>query len=148
MLYRDLKPENLLYADESADSPIKIADFGLAKMKDPGSDEDQLALITPCGTPGYVAPEVLKNVEYDRSVDMWSMGVILYILLCGFPPFDEESTPKVGFLIIGGGGGLPAHVFFQILDSPAEDLLLNGAFLLYYRTYLLFFLPCPPPPSP
>jgi len=93
IVHRDLKPENLLVAEKkyTADSHIKVADFGLARVV---SDKDMMK--TACGTPGYVAPEVLKNKGYDSgAVDLWSAGVILYILLCGFPPFYEEEMPAL-----------------------------------------------------
>jgi len=84
--HRDLKPENLLLASESNDSQVKIADFGFAKrVFIPNS------LTTQCGTPGYVAPEILEGVPYDTKADMWSIGVILYILLGGYPPFIEKN---------------------------------------------------------
>uniref|UniRef100_A0A7S2I5N9 Protein kinase domain-containing protein n=1 Tax=Haptolina brevifila TaxID=156173 RepID=A0A7S2I5N9_9EUKA len=92
IVHRDLKPENILYKDTSDDSPIKLADFGLAREIAPGG----AMMKTACGTPGYVAPEILKNEGYDSpAVDMWSVGVILYILLCGFPPFYEEELPAL-----------------------------------------------------
>ena len=75
-----------MYADNTDDSDIKIGDFGLAKIV--SSDK---MMQTACGTPGYVAPEILKNTGYDKAVDMWSIGMILYILLSGFPPFYEED---------------------------------------------------------
>ncbi|KAM9386189.1 calcium/calmodulin-dependent protein kinase type IV-like [Pholidichthys leucotaenia] len=84
VVHRDLKPENLLYADLSLDAPLKIADFGLSKMVD-----DQVTMKTVCGTPGYCAPEILRGNAYGPEVDMWSVGVILYILLCGFEPFFD-----------------------------------------------------------
>jgi len=91
IVHRDLKPENILYATTAADAPIKVADFGLARVV---SGKEMMK--TACGTPGYVAPEVLKNKGYDSgAVDMWSTGVILYILLCGFPPFYEEELPAL-----------------------------------------------------
>ena len=91
IVHRDLKPENILYASPDDDAPIKIADFGLARLV---SSTDLMK--TACGTPGYVAPEVLQNKGYDSgAVDMWSAGVILYILLCGFPPFYEEELPAL-----------------------------------------------------
>jgi len=80
--HRDLKPENLLYTSKGEDAVLKLTDFGFAKeilVKD--------SLQTPCYTPYYVAPEVLGPEKYDRSCDIWSLGVIMYILLCGFPPF-------------------------------------------------------------
>uniref|UniRef100_A0A1A8QR39 Calcium/calmodulin-dependent protein kinase type IV n=1 Tax=Nothobranchius rachovii TaxID=451742 RepID=A0A1A8QR39_9TELE len=84
VVHRDLKPENLLYADLSLDASLKIADFGLSKIID-----DQVTMKTICGTPGYCAPEILRGNAYGPEVDMWSVGVILYILLCGFEPFFD-----------------------------------------------------------
>mmetsp|Transcript_63556 Transcript_63556/g.150594 ORF Transcript_63556/g.150594 Transcript_63556/m.150594 type:complete len:429 (+) Transcript_63556:3-1289(+) len=90
IVHRDLKPENFLLADNSADTVVKIADFGFATICKPGTVLDDV-----CGSPGYVAPEVIREKGYGLAADMWSMGVILYILLTGFPPFmadtDEES---------------------------------------------------------
>lgn len=84
--HRDLKPENLLLLSEDDDSEVKIADFGFAKrVFEPNS------LKTQCGTPGYVAPEILEGTPYDERADMWSVGVILYILLGGYPPFIEKT---------------------------------------------------------
>ena len=84
--HRDLKPENLLLLSEDDDSTVKIADFGFAKkVYSPQS------LTTQCGTPGYVAPEILEGIPYDNRADMWSVGVILYILLGGYPPFIENN---------------------------------------------------------
>merc|ERR1719197_2024220 len=91
IVHRDLKPENLLYSSPADDATIKVADFGLARLV---SGQDMMK--TACGTPGYVAPEILNNKGYDSSaVDLWSTGVILYILLCGFPPFYEEELPAL-----------------------------------------------------
>jgi len=94
IVHRDLKPENILFQTAAPDSPIKIADFGLAKLYQPTEEGDSLK--TLCGTPGYVAPEVLKNRNgYTPQCDMWSVGVILYILLCGYPPFQHEQQNKL-----------------------------------------------------
>ncbi|XP_077999896.1 MAP kinase-activated protein kinase 3-like [Glandiceps talaboti] len=79
--HRDIKPENLLYTDTSPNAILKLTDFGFAKIT------TNTMLQTPCYTPYYVAPEVLGPEKYDKSCDMWSLGVITYILLCGFPPF-------------------------------------------------------------
>ena len=95
--HRDLKPENLLLAyrhsdsNKQSDSDIKIADFGFAKVA-PLDDSCN----TMCGTPGYLAPEVIRKKKYGTQCDMWSMGVIVFILLGGYPPF-HGNCPKVIF---------------------------------------------------
>jgi calcium/calmodulin-dependent protein kinase I len=87
--HRDLKPENLLSAGDNDKEVIKIADFGFSK------NFGEEKLMTSCGSPGYVAPEVLTSESYDKSVDMWSVGVIIYILLCGYPPFYADNAPAL-----------------------------------------------------
>ena len=87
--HRDLKPENLLSSGSGEGEIIKIADFGFSK------NFGEEKLMTSCGSPGYVAPEVLTSESYDKSVDMWSVGVILYILLCGYPPFYADNAPAL-----------------------------------------------------
>eukprot|EP01035_Chromulina_nebulosa_P037969 gene37969-51277_t len=89
-VHRDLKPENLLLMSEKDDSSIKIADFGFAKRID-----ELAAKETACGTPGYVAPEILRGDKYGAEVDVWSMGVICYVLLAGYPPFYDEDQKKL-----------------------------------------------------
>lgn len=86
IVHRDLKPENLLLAGFEDDSHIKLADFGFAIQTD-----GYVSLKTQCGTPGYVAPEILSTQLYGKSVDMWSIGVITYILLGGYPPFHDDN---------------------------------------------------------
>ena len=88
-IHRDLKPENLLYETKNEHSIIKVSDFGLARFL-----EGNLAT-TACGTPGYVAPEVLHGMGYGQEVDWWSVGIILYIMLCGFPPFYEDDNAQL-----------------------------------------------------
>jgi serine/threonine protein kinase len=83
------EPENLLLIGEN-DSDIKIADFGFAKRCDKPN-----SLTTQCGTPGYVAPEILEGTPYDTRADMWSLGVIVYILLGGYPPFIEQNQREL-----------------------------------------------------
>nr|XP_034960895.1 calcium/calmodulin-dependent protein kinase type 1 [Zootoca vivipara] len=83
-------PENLLYYSLDEDSKIMISDFGLSKIEGSGS-----VMSTACGTPGYVAPEVLAQKPYSKAVDCWSIGVIAYILLCGYPPFYDENDTKL-----------------------------------------------------
>lgn len=86
IVHRDLKPENFLFLTEEEDSPIKIIDFGLSRH----NDANQGIMQTKVGTPYYVAPEVLRR-QYTKSCDIWSIGVITYILLCGYPPFYGDS---------------------------------------------------------
>ena len=96
--HRDLKPENLLYNDTEDDSVIKLCDFGFAKI-------DNSDLVTPQFTPYYASPQVLeaqkrykrdKTYTYSKSCDMWSLGVIIYILLCGYPPFYPSQPSRKG----------------------------------------------------
>lgn len=86
VVHRDLKPENLLYEDNSEDAKLKLADFGLSKIID-----NEVHMQTVCGTPGYCSPEILKGRKYGTPVDMWSVGVVTYILLCGYEPFYADA---------------------------------------------------------
>jgi len=87
IVHRDLKPENFLFLDKSEDSRLMIAGFGLSKVSTNGDD----VLMTACGTPEYVAPEVLEQTGYGKPADMWSIGVTAYTLLCGYTPFRGEG---------------------------------------------------------
>jgi len=118
IVHRDLKPENILYSTTAEDSPIKVADFGLARVI---SNKEMMK--TACGTPGYVAPEVLKNKGYDSgAVDMWSTGVILYILLCGFPPFYEEELPALFEQILHARYDFPSP-WWDNVSKEAKELV-------------------------
>ena len=86
IVHRDLKPENFVYVTTDQKSEMKLIDFGLAKH---GGDR----MFGRCGTSIYIAPEV-EYMRYDKMCDIWSLGVILYILLCGFPPFEEVNNQK------------------------------------------------------
>ena len=89
-VHRDLKPENFLFSTKSEDAVIKIIDFGLSRHDDTATK----IMNTKVGTPYYVAPEVL-NREYTKSCDIWSIGVITYILLCGYPPFYGDTDNQI-----------------------------------------------------
>jgi len=115
--HRDLKPENLLLRSEENDSEIKIADFGFAKkVLTPNS------LTTQCGTPGYVAPEILEGNAYDTKSDMWSLGVIVYILLGGYPPFIEQNQREL-FRKIRKGNYEFHEEYWGSVSSEAKDLI-------------------------
>jgi len=117
IVHRDLKPENLLLESKAPDARVKIADFGLSKIM-----EAQSVLQTACGTPGYVAPEVLIGEGYNQEVDVWSVGVIMYILLCGFPPFYADNNSKLFEKIMAGTYSFPSPYWDKISDS-AKDLI-------------------------
>jgi len=88
--HRDLKPQNILLKYKDDDSEIKLADFSFAcRVHTPQS------LTRRCGTPHYVSPEILKNIPYDQSTDMWSVGVILYVILCGYAPFSDDNQAQL-----------------------------------------------------
>jgi len=89
IMHRDLKPENFLFLDKRPDSPLKIIDFGLAARFQPGQ-----VMATKAGTPYYVAPQVLQG-KYGKECDLWSAGVIMYILLCGYPPFHGDNDAEI-----------------------------------------------------
>jgi protein serine kinase H len=94
--HRDLKPENLLYYHPGHDSKILITDFGLSAFRKAGDGY----MKTTCGTPEYIAPEILKRIPYSCQVDMWAVGVITYILLSGTMPFDDENRTRLYRLIL------------------------------------------------
>jgi len=118
VVHRDLKPENMLMTDESKEAAVKITDFGLSKI----TDGHSALMKTPCGTPGYIAPEVLHMKGYGREVDMWSIGVIVYILLCGFPPFYEEELPRLFATIMAGRYDFPSP-WWDTVSADAKDLV-------------------------
>ncbi|KAJ8258006.1 hypothetical protein GJAV_G00192090 [Gymnothorax javanicus] len=116
IVHRDLKPENLLYYSQDENSKIMISDFGLSKMQENG------IMRTACGTPGYVAPEVLAQKPYSKAVDCWSIGVITYILLCGYPPFYEETETRLFSKIMRAEYEFDSPFWDDISDS-AKDFI-------------------------
>ncbi|XP_032281456.1 calcium/calmodulin-dependent protein kinase type 1D isoform X3 [Phoca vitulina] len=119
IVHRDLKPENLLYYSQDEESKIMISDFGLSKMEGKGD-----VMSTACGTPGYVAPEVLAQKPYSKAVDCWSIGVIAYILLCGYPPFYDENDSKLFEQILKAEYEFDSPYWDDISDS-AKDFIRN-----------------------
>ncbi|KAF9146850.1 hypothetical protein BGX30_005060 [Mortierella sp. GBA39] len=147
VIHRDIKPENILFEDipiipsppgfkpsdeeEKKDEGIfqpgvggggigrvKIADFGLSKIV---WDEQTM---TPCGTVGYTAPEIVKDERYSKSVDMWAMGCVLYTLLCGFPPFYDESIQALTEKVARGQFTFLSPWWDEISDE-AKDLITH-----------------------
>lgn len=118
VMHRDLKPENILFVHESDASPIKLADFGLALEFAPGEKFSGTA-----GSVFYMAPEMLQG-EYSEEIDMWSAGVILYVLLSGMPPFWQATKQGILEEIQGGHVDFPPDPWGRISLS-AKDLILQ-----------------------
>jgi serum/glucocorticoid-regulated kinase 2 len=132
VVYRDLKPENILL-DYSGH--IALCDFGLCKMdmKDEDRTNSELhipkalrlaltSLIAFCGTPEYLAPELLLGQGYDKSVDWWTLGVLLYEMLTGLPPYYDENTNEMYRKILSEPLHFPGP---EIVPGPAKDLLIG-----------------------
>jgi len=122
--HRDLKPENILLKDKSDDAAIKITDFGLSKIFFADDNDQEVIMKTACGTPGYVAPEVLGHEAYSSQVDMWSTGVIVYILLCGFPPFYGDNDAQM-FKRIKAGQYKFLSPYWDPISADAKDFVRN-----------------------
>jgi calcium-dependent protein kinase len=110
IVHRDLKPENILLENENENAHLKIIDFGTSVTFDP-----KRKMKTVLGTPYYVAPDVLKG-RYNEKCDVWSMGVIMYILLCGYPPFPGKSNEEI---------------FQKIINSPVNFSGVNWSSVSY-----------------
>lgn len=117
IVHRDLKPENLLYSDTTDDAVVKLADFGLAKVC-----KEEPFMKTACGTPGYVAPEILQGESYDYKVDVWSFGVIAYIMLVGFPPFYHPNNAELFRQIKRGKYEFPSP-YWDDVSQDAKDFI-------------------------
>merc|ERR1719361_2106628 len=100
IVHRDLKPENILCVSKQSVKSIKVCDFGISKMMKSQKQLVSKSMSTLCGTVSYTAPEVLKRRRYDYTVDYWSIGVIMFILLCGYPPYYGESDREIEYAII------------------------------------------------
>ena len=123
IVHRDIKPENILLVGDGLH--VKLADFTIATVIEPYSYTTTL-----CGTPSYVAPEILQNSrdrKYTKAVDIWSLGVVLYICFCGFPPFsDELNTPEAPYTLleqIKDGRYFYPSPYWDSVDDIALDLI-------------------------
>ena len=125
--HRDLKPDNIIFLNKEPDSPIKIVDFGLSKifgeikpiMK--GNKIEKNIMSLRVGTAYYMAPEVIQG-NYDNKCDIWSCGVILYILLCGYPPFDGDNENDIIKAITKKKYSFPEEEWKSVSDD-AKDLI-------------------------
>ena len=118
--HRDLKPENFLFKTPAEDSELVIIDFGLSRV-----EELNETMTTRVGTPYYIAPEVLKK-SYDRSCDMWSIGVITYILICGYPPFYGDTDADIFHSVQRGRFDYPEEEWGEVSQEAknfVESLL-------------------------
>ncbi|PKU31817.1 calcium calmodulin-dependent protein kinase type ii subunit alpha isoform x1 [Limosa lapponica baueri] len=118
VVHRDLKPENLLLASKLKGAAVKLADFGLAIEV----EGDQQAWFGFAGTPGYLSPEVLRKDPYGKAVDLWACGVILYILLVGYPPFWDEDQHRLYQQIKAGAYDFPSPEW-DTVTPEAKDLI-------------------------
>ncbi|CAK9167762.1 unnamed protein product [Ilex paraguariensis] len=143
VIHRDLKPENFLFANKKENSPLKAIDFGLSIFFKPGERFSEIV-----GSPYYMAPEVLKR-NYGPEIDIWSAGVILYILLCGVPPFWAESEQGVAQAILRGTIDFKREPWPSISESakslvrhmvePDPKLRLTAKQVLGYTERNVFF---------
>mmetsp|Transcript_27361 Transcript_27361/g.52092 ORF Transcript_27361/g.52092 Transcript_27361/m.52092 type:complete len:502 (-) Transcript_27361:81-1586(-) len=117
ILHRDLKPENILFMSKAEDADLKIMDFGLAHLK--GTEDAMVGLF---GSLDYIAPEALTKREYCAQTDTWAVGVILYILLCGYPPFFAEDTKEKQMLIVQGKYDFDEPIWKNVSEG-AKDLI-------------------------
>jgi len=107
----------LLYQSSNEYADIKITDFGVGRFLD-GND----LATTAVGTPSYMAPEVIAGLKYGKEVDIWAIGVILYIMLCGFPPFHDENNEDLFNQIKSGKFDFPSPYWDQV-SNEAKDLI-------------------------
>lgn len=128
IMHRDLKPENILMVSKESDVEIQVADFGSSAMIKPGQKLNQLI-----GSPLYIAPSVL-NHSYGSEADLWSLGVVLYILLCGIPPFWGRTNAEIFHKIrtqpldlekgkISGVSREAKHLIFLLLNRNVEEAI-------------------------
>jgi calcium/calmodulin-dependent protein kinase I len=118
ILHRDLKPENILFDKKDIENAtIKISDFGLARYV----SNSEMATTT-CGTPGYVAPEILRKTSYDYRCDYWSIGVVMFILLSGTPPFYHEDNFELFEMIKKGQYDFSAPVWKDV-SAEGKNLI-------------------------
>jgi len=117
IVHRDLKPENLLLTSEDDDANIKICDFGFARHISQVTEHEEA-----CGTPGYVSPEILRGLKYTGKTDIWSIGVITFILLGGYPPFYDDDQDLL-FKKIRKGQYTFHDTYWAHISEDAKDII-------------------------
>lgn len=120
IVHRDLKPENLLFRTKEETSELLIADFGLSRIM---AEDKFHVLTTTCGTPGYMAPEIFKKSGHGKPVDMWAIGVIAYFLLCGYTPFDRDSSEQEMQAILNADYAFEPEEYWRGVSSTAKDFI-------------------------
>lgn len=120
IVHRDLKPENLLFRTMDEDSDLLIADFGLSRI----IDEEQFRMLTTtCGTPAYMAPEIFKKSGHGKPVDVWAIGVITYFLLCGYTPFDRDTSAEEMDAILKCDYSFEPEEYWVDVSQEARDFI-------------------------
>lgn len=121
IVHRDLKPENILLKTPTSPTRLLICDFGLSRIID---DENISMLMTTVGTPSYMAPEIFRRTGHGKPVDIWAIGVITYVLLCGFTPFDSESPAEEREAILDGHVKFEPQEYWIHVTRYASDFIL------------------------
>jgi len=119
IVHRDIKAENMLFKGKEENAPLLIADFGLSKI----IDNQITVLMTTCGTPGYMAPEVIARTGHGKPVDMWSIGVLTYFLLCGYTPFDGQRMDEEVHNILAGNYKFEPVQYWFAVSETARDFI-------------------------
>ncbi|KAJ2233844.1 Calmodulin-dependent protein kinase cmk2 [Coemansia sp. RSA 1722] len=119
IVHRDIKPENLIFLDTSENTPLMLADFGIARIM---RSDDEI-LNTMCGSFGYAAPEILLRQGHGKAVDMWSMGVVTFSVLCGYSPFWQYEDPKSLMLAMQSDNVEFLERFWWGISEHAKDFI-------------------------
>lgn len=120
VVHRDLKPENILFRTLDEDSDLLIADFGLSRI----IDEERFKMLkTTCGTPTYMAPEIFRKTGHGKPVDIWAIGVITYFLLCGYTPFDQDTTAEEMKAIMSCDYAFEPEEYWEDVSKDAKDFI-------------------------
>lgn len=151
ILFRDIKPENLLYSEEGDDGVLKLTDFGFARRFTEHSKMLETPCYTPCNRYGfyniyisiidYVAPEVLSTQPYDESCDVWAVGIITYILLCGYPPFFSTHglpiSPGMKQRIRSGQYEFPEPEWSKVSNAGNSIIFSHNGVGIFNTTFVL-----------